>query len=204
MSQPTVLETQGETAEAETMAAAPAAEAAHGQGDDPKGDPSAESSRNGSNGHNGHTSEDRLGDEMMSFAEMLEEYDTVSPNRGDLLTGHIIRIDKDAIFVDVGAKRDAIVPGSDLGRLDSEMVQNLAAGDELILYVLTTAGDNDDLIVSLSKGLAEQEWTRAEKIMEKDEVVDLEIVGYNTGGILWPSPICGASCPTPMCPACAI
>ena len=151
---------------------------------------------NGRNGHNGYgesenpngqktlSGQDDFSMDEESFAAMLDQYDTVLPNRGDLITGQILRIENDAIFVDVGAKRDAIIPGSDLGRLDNAMVKGLSAGDELPLYVMSTPWDDEELFVSLSKGLAEQEWTRAEQIMENDEAVDLEVIGFNAGGML--------------------
>lgn len=194
MSQPSVLEQQGDFAEKELTQSAgevPSSDGAESALEAAVADtlPAGQNGQNGQNGHssngqNGHKFQDESGDEAMSFADMLDQYDYVSPSRGDLLTGNILRIEKDAIFMDVGAKRDAIVPGSDLSRLDVEMLKNLSTGDELPLYVMQTPWDDEELIVSLSKGLAEQEWTRAEKMMENDEAIDLEIVGFNSGGML--------------------
>jgi small subunit ribosomal protein S1 len=123
-------------------------------------------------------------EEASSFADMLDDYEYSRPQRGRIIRGTIIRVEDDAIFLDVGAKRDAIVPRNDLDRLDKEMVDGLERGMELPVYVLTSPEGDEDLLVSINKGLEQEDWERAEQLMEEEATVDLEVVGYNKGGLI--------------------
>lgn len=119
-----------------------------------------------------------------SFAELLDEYEDTMPQRGEIIRGRILRVEENAVFVDVGAKRDAIVSATDLGMLDRELLDSLERGMELPVYVLTSPDGDEELLVSINKGLEQEDWERAERLMEAEEAVELEIVGYNKGGLL--------------------
>ena len=123
-------------------------------------------------------------DMAASFAEMLDEYDYTRPQRGQILDGKILRIEDDAVFMDVGAKRDAIVPHSDLELLNEELINSLETGREIPVYVLRTPVGDEELLVSINKGLEQQDWDRAEEFIEEDKTVELDVVGYNKGGLL--------------------
>lgn len=123
-------------------------------------------------------------DEELSFAELLDQYDFERPRRGQLLEGEVLTINDGAILVDVGAKRDAVIPRQDLNRLDEEWLSKISVGDEVPVYVLRTPSGTDELHVSLKRGLEEQEWDRAEEYLENGEILELPVIGYNKGGIL--------------------
>ena len=119
-----------------------------------------------------------------SFAELLDEYEYTMLQRGEIVRGHILRVEDNAVFIDVGAKRDAIVPSNDLALLDEEMLESLERGMELPVYVLNSPVGDEELLVSIHKGLEQEDWERAERLLETEEAVELEIVGYNKGGLL--------------------
>jgi small subunit ribosomal protein S1 len=119
-----------------------------------------------------------------TFAEMLDDYDYQLPKRGQIVQGKILRVEDDAVFMDVGAKRDAIVPHTDLDRLTEEMIQSLEKGNELPVYVLRTPSGDEELLVSINKGLEQKDWDRAQTLMKEDSTVELDVVGYNKGGLL--------------------
>lgn len=128
--------------------------------------------------------QDQNGEEELSFAELLDAYDYESPRRGQILEGEILRVDDNEILVDVGMKRDAIVPRTDLDRLSDEMVESLAVGQHVMVYVLRPMDREGELIVSINKALQQADWERAEQLLETGEVVDAQVVGYNKGGLL--------------------
>ena len=49
-----------------------------------------------------------------NFEEMLEEYESVRPRRGQIVNGEVLELTEDTVLLDVGAKRDAIVPRREL------------------------------------------------------------------------------------------
>jgi small subunit ribosomal protein S1 len=118
------------------------------------------------------------------FEQLVEDYDYESPKRGQILEGQIIRIDEDAILVGVGLKRDAIIPGKDLNNVDDKILENLSPGDKIIVSVLRPPVGDQDLLVSLQKGIEYESWQKAEQYLETGEMLELEVVGHNRGGLL--------------------
>ncbi len=118
------------------------------------------------------------------FEAALEAYDYAIPVRGKIIDGEIIHIDNDGILLDVGGKQDALVPRSDLDRLDPGRLAGMAPGDHISVYVLRTAVQGGQLLVSISRGREQEDWTRAEGLLESGDVLNLPIVGQNKGGVL--------------------
>ncbi len=119
-----------------------------------------------------------------SFAELLEQYDPAPLQQGQYIEGEILRIDKNVILADVDAKRTAVIPPQDLERLEEDELAKLSVGDEVTLYVLRTPEGDEDLLVSLNKGLEQKDWLNAKEYMENEELLNLEVVGFNKGGLM--------------------
>jgi len=118
------------------------------------------------------------------FAELLEDYESVRPRRGQLVQGEVLELTEDTVLLDVGAKRDAVVPARELANLDETLFESLSIGDRLPVYITDTSSYDDELLVSIERGLEKQDWERAEACFESREVLELEIIGYNKGGLL--------------------
>lgn len=123
-------------------------------------------------------------DTHTTFADLLQEYDSPTPKRGQILEGEILRIEEDALFIDVGAKRDAIVPYQEVIELTQEFLEELSRGDAVPVYVMHTPRGNEELIVSLNRGLEQQDWQKAAHLMADETMVECEVVGHNKGGLL--------------------
>lgn len=122
--------------------------------------------------------------ETMNIEHMLNGYEYEPPREGQFLEGEIIRIEEEAIFIDVGTKHDAVVSRSEMNDLDEEILARLESGDQLPVYVLHTPQDEGDLMVSISKGLEQEDWERAERCLANGEALDLEAVDLNRGGLV--------------------
>jgi small subunit ribosomal protein S1 len=118
------------------------------------------------------------------FQDFVEHYDVDKPQQGEILKGTILDLQEGSILLDVGFKRDAIIPGQDLDRVDPEYRESLSVGDEVYVSVVRTPLGDDDLLVSLSRGLAHKTWLQAEKLSEGEGLVELEVVDQNRGGLL--------------------
>ena len=73
--------------------------------------------------------------EHKSFEELISSYEFQMPQVGQVIQGVLIRIDSEGALVDIGVKRDAIVPARDLQMLDKEVLEKLHAGDTVVAYV---------------------------------------------------------------------
>jgi small subunit ribosomal protein S1 len=118
------------------------------------------------------------------FEAALDAYDYAVPVRGQIVQGRIIDVNEDSILVDVGAKQDAIVPRKDLDRLDEALRTSLSPGDPIAVYVMRTAKMGGQLLVSINRGLEQEDWKRAAELLESGEVLSLPITGQNKGGVL--------------------
>ena len=137
-----------------------------------------------------HQGEDQSREEDSSveqpgwFKDFVDHYDVDKPQQGEILKGTILDIQESSILLDVGFKRDAIIPGQDLEKVDQELRQGLAVGDEIFVSVIRTPVGDDDLLVSLNKALAQKTWVKAEELAKSEELVELEVVDQNRGGLL--------------------
>ena len=116
----------------------------------------------------------------------MEEWDYRRPRRGEVRSGIILSIRDQEIVVDVGGKRDGIVPYADLQRLSDEERAALSEGDEVLVYVLRPEDQDGNLLLSLNMARQEQSWRRAKEMADSGEVWEGEVVGYNKGGLVVP------------------
>lgn len=125
-----------------------------------------------------------ISNENISFAEMLELYQYPDPQPGTIVQGELLRVNENTLFVDIGAKRDAIVPVDEVSQLPSNLLNSLTPGDLVPVLVMNAPDGDEPLIVSLEKGLAQKDWIEVRELMDLDETVNLEVIGYNKGGLL--------------------
>ena len=63
-----------------------------------------------------------------TLTSFLEAYEPEKPRRGQLRQGIILQMEEDSILLDIGAKRDAIVPRGEYARLSDEVLHTLSVG----------------------------------------------------------------------------
>jgi small subunit ribosomal protein S1 len=126
-----------------------------------------------------------LGTMERSLGELITgAYDYYPPVRGDIRQGVLLSVEKDRAVVDIGVKREAIVPKKDLELLGEEAVTALAVGYEVAVYVMSREDREGNLVVSLNLAKQEADWTRAQELLESGEVHEGQVVGHNRGGLL--------------------
>ncbi len=120
-----------------------------------------------------------------SYQELLDQHDYQLPKVGEIRKGIIVAINEQDVIVDLGLKRDGLVPPTDLSKLDPEERAKLQVNDEIDVYVLNTS-EPDALQVSINLARLNQDWIEAEKLMESGELYEGEVIGYNKGGAIIP------------------
>lgn len=117
--------------------------------------------------------------------DLLDQHDYDMPQEGDIRTGTIVAMTPQGAIVDLGLKRDGIVPTSDLNKLEQEERDELKVNDEVFVYVVQTS-DPEALVVSIHLARLNQDWIEAEALMESGEIFEGEVIGYNKGGVIVP------------------
>jgi len=116
-----------------------------------------------------------------------DEFTYSRPKRGEIRTGTVIEVSGDGILIDLGLKREGLIPGYDLQRVGSDAVDNVSEGDEIPVYVVRPEHDQEGhVIVSWYRARQEQDWVDAQKLQETGEVWEGEVRGYNRGGLIVP------------------
>lgn len=121
------------------------------------------------------------------FHELLlgGEYDYVLPRPNQVVEGLILARDGGDLIVDIGAKRDALVPARDLQYVSSERVAALEVGKTIPVMVMRRGVNTSDLIpVSFNQGLQREDWLRAVELHESGEMVTCEVTEHNRGGVV--------------------
>lgn len=126
-----------------------------------------------------------MSNEETSFLQQLDQHDYDVPNVGDIRAGVIVAINQQGIIVDLGLKRDGLVPPTDLAKLDPEERKNLKINDEVPVFIMNT-DEPESLIVSIHLAQMNQDWIDAEKLLASGEVLEGEVIGYNKGGAIVP------------------
>lgn len=116
----------------------------------------------------------------------VEDWDYQQPKRGQVRTGVILAIRDQEIVVDIGAKRDGIVPYADMQRLGPEALAELHVGDEVPVYILRPEDQDGNLLVSLNMARQEKAWMEAQELAERGELIEGRVIGYNKGGLVFP------------------
>jgi small subunit ribosomal protein S1 len=124
-------------------------------------------------------------DFSQELAQLLEEHDYALPSVGDIRTGIIVSISDQGVIVDLGLKRDGLVQPDDLAELDPEERDALQLNDEVPVYIIETS-QPDRLLVSIHKARLNQDWIRAQEMMESGEILETPVIGYNRGGVIVP------------------
>src|SRR5262249_51981842 len=97
----------------------------------------------------------------------------VSFDEGDVVSGRVVRIDKDEVLVDIGYKSEGVIPSNELSiRKSVDPSEEVELGDEVDALVLTKEDAEGRLILSKKRARFEKAWRRIEAAAESGEPVE--------------------------------
>lgn len=129
-------------------------------------------------------SDEQKSSDLQLFEQYLSEgIDLDMPGRGDLREGVIVEIRPTELLVNVGSKRDGVVPQSDLAKLDPEFVKNLREGQTVDVVVAKQPEDDSVFLLSIADAQQKRDWLIAEQLLESGEITTRKVVGFNKGGL---------------------
>jgi small subunit ribosomal protein S1 len=114
---------------------------------------------------------------------LLEQGGYDMPQRGDIREGTVLSVSPQEVIIDLGLKREGIVPANDLARLDKDILAEVQEGTTWPVYILQTSDREGNLIVSLSRAQQEKDWLDAQKMMDSNEIFEAQVTGFNSGGL---------------------
>jgi small subunit ribosomal protein S1 len=119
--------------------------------------------------------------------QIVPNYDaTFRPiEEGEVVTGHVVRIDKDEVLVDIGYKSEGVIPAGELSiRKAVDPGEEVHLGEEVDAIVLTKEDQDGRLIMSKKRARFEKAWRRIETAAESGEPVEGTVIEVVKGGLI--------------------
>jgi small subunit ribosomal protein S1 len=119
--------------------------------------------------------------------KLVPNYDaTIKPFvEGDVVTGKVVRIDKDEVLVDIGYKSEGVIPVGELSiRRSVDPSEEVQLGEEVDALVLTKEDQDGRLILSKKRARFERAWRRIEQAAATGEPVEGKVIEVVKGGLI--------------------
>jgi small subunit ribosomal protein S1 len=119
--------------------------------------------------------------------QMVPDYGSTMSDfsEGDVVSGLVVRIDKDEILVDIGYKSEGVIPVSELSiRRSVNPEDEVQLGEEVDALVMQKEDADGRLILSKKRARFEKAWKRIEAAAESGEPVDGHVIEVVKGGLI--------------------
>ena len=119
--------------------------------------------------------------------KIVPNYDaTIHPfSEGDVVTGHVVRIDNDEVLVDIGYKSEGVIPANELSiRKSVNPSDEVSLGEEVDAVVLTKEDQDGRLLLSKKRARFEKAWRRIEAAAQSGEPVNGTVIEVVKGGLI--------------------
>ena len=122
-----------------------------------------------------------------SIEDLIAAIDaTIKPfSDGDLVSGTIVKIDKEEVLVDIGYKSEGVIPARELSlRHDVDPSEIVSLGEQIEALVLQKEDKEGRLILSKKRASYERAWGRIEEYKRAGKVVKGTVIEVVKGGLI--------------------
>ncbi|MEZ0493031.1 30S ribosomal protein S1 [Kineococcus sp. TBRC 1896] len=106
-------------------------------------------------------------------------------NDGDIVSGTIVKVDRDEVLLDIGYKTEGVIPSRELSiKHDVDPNEVVGVGDEVEALVLQKEDKEGRLILSKKRAQYERAWGTIEAKKDADEVVEGTVIEVVKGGLI--------------------
>jgi len=106
-------------------------------------------------------------------------------NDGDIVSGTVVKVDRDEVLLDIGYKTEGVIPSKELSiKHDVDPFDVVQVGDEIEALVQQKEDKEGRLILSKKRAQYERAWGTIEKIKEEDGVVSGSVIEVVKGGLI--------------------
>ena len=106
-------------------------------------------------------------------------------DEGGLVTGTVVKIERDEVLLDIGYKSEGVIPSRELSiRKDVNPADVVALGDEIEALVLQKEDKEGRLVLSKKRAEYERAWNAVEEKFNSGETVEGEVIEVVKGGLI--------------------
>jgi small subunit ribosomal protein S1 len=104
---------------------------------------------------------------------------------GDIVAGHVVRVDPDEVLVDIGYKSEGVIPAQELSiRNNANPAEVVTVGEPIEALVMQMEDDNGRLVLSKKRAQYERAWGRIERVMNEGGTVSGPVIEVVKGGLI--------------------
>jgi small subunit ribosomal protein S1 len=107
-----------------------------------------------------------------------------SIQRGDVVEGVVMRVDRDEVLVDIGTKSEGVISNREMQSVGAEGTSRLKVGDQVLVYVLRPENEEGQVVLSLDRATGEKGWRLLQRYFDTGGTFQAEVTGFNKGGLL--------------------
>jgi small subunit ribosomal protein S1 len=106
-------------------------------------------------------------------------------NDGDIMSGVVVKIDRDEVLLDIGYKSEGVIPSKELSiRHDVDPNEVVKVGDRIEALVLQKEDKEGRLILSKKRAQYERAWGRIEETMASGNTIKGPVIEVVKGGLI--------------------
>ena len=122
-----------------------------------------------------------------STEDLIKEIDKTIKyfNDGDLVSGTVVKVDRDEVLLDIGYKTEGVILSRELSiKHDVDPDAEVKVGDEIEALVLQKEDKEGRLLLSKKRAQYERAWGDIEKVKQEDGVVTGTVIEVVKGGLI--------------------
>ncbi|MCR8539855.1 MAG: S1 RNA-binding domain-containing protein [Prochlorococcus marinus CUG1439] len=118
-----------------------------------------------------------------AFLEALNANEPIGAT-GETISGKVIAIESDGLYVDIGGKAPGFMPKKECGLgVITNFKEKYSIGLEMEVLVIKEQNADGMVTVSARALILRQSWEKVSSFAKNGELIDVQINGYNRGGL---------------------
>jgi 4-hydroxy-3-methylbut-2-enyl diphosphate reductase len=107
------------------------------------------------------------------------------PRNGDIITGEVIQVTDKYVIVNLGCKKDGIIPRNEVNlETDQQLSDVFTEGEEVQAKVLKTDDGDGNILLSKKRAVVSEHWEDITKALEDRETLEVTVIKEVNGGVI--------------------
>jgi ribosomal protein S1 len=121
---------------------------------------------------------------MMEFMDDIDKALRL-PRNGDIITGEVIQVTDKYVIVNIGCKKDGIIPRGEVTLEPEQNLQDLfSEGDEVQAKVLKNDDGDGNILLSKKRVIVSEHWEEINLALEDRHNIEVKVIKEVNGGVI--------------------
>lgn len=107
------------------------------------------------------------------------------PRRGSVISGRIMQVNPDRIFVNIGYKNDGVVPRDEISvEAGADLAELYNVGDEIDVYIVNHDDGEGNVLLSLKRVMLDKDWEELVTMFKEEKEIPVMVTEIVKGGVI--------------------